>query len=392
MAFGPVKLSKIYLKRQAAWGTAETSFAAADLLEVEGEFIPAATAERLQPDVNKQTFAESPIYAGSKAGAEVSFTFTPHGFATFSAAGNPTARNEHQLWEDALGSAQSGGGIALTGGSATSLTSAAAAAVHSGQGVLAPLAAGHRFFFVKSVNVGVSLTTFDAAAAAVEGDAYGTVTAGLAITNLASLPFTMQFEGVAANTGFRLSDGRVSSIALTCNAKAQPTVTVSMTFLDQLAVDGLTAAKQAFPSSHLPPIKGVQSYRDGAEFCFAGFDFTVSQELTEVGCSSATEGVSRLVTANRTVDLVVRELEDDAFENAWRAPGATTAEICLQASVVPGRALAVFMPLPVVNEQEQLSSVDGIWGRETQFRARVYSGDDATASLVDNTEARIAFG
>ena len=392
MSFGPVKLSKIYLKRQVAWGTALTSFAGADLLEVTGEFIPPATTERLQPEVNKQSFAETPIYAGSKAGAEVSFTFVPHGFATFSAGGNPTARNEHQLWEDALGVAQVGGGITLSGGSATTLTSAGALAVHSGQMILAPLASGHRFFAVDNTDVGTDLDTFDAAAAAVAGDTYGTVTAGFSTGSLVGLPFTMQFQAAAGNAGFRLWDGRVSSIALTANAKAQPEVTVTMRFLNSAPVDALTATKEAFPALALPPIKGVASYSDGDEFCFAGFDLTVTQELTEVGCSSADQGVSRLVTSDRMMDITIRQLVEDAFTTSWREPGTTTPEICLQVSTVPGRAMAVFLPLPVVNEQEQLTDTDGIWGRETQLRVRPYSGDEDTASTVANTDARVAFG
>lgn len=392
MTFGPIKLSKIHLKRQAAWGTAETSFAAADLMEVTGEFIPPATRERLQPEVNKQSFAETAIYAGSKAAAEVSFTFVPHGFATFAAGTNPTARNEHQLWEDALGVMQLGGGITLTGGSAVKLTSAGALAVHSGQLILAPTAAGHQFFAVNDTDAGIDLDSFDASVAAVAGATYGSATVGLSNAGLVPLPFTMQFAGVAGNTGFRLWDGRVSSIALSANAKAQPEVTVTLRFLNWAPVDALTATKEAFPALHLPPIKGVPSYRAGGNaFCYAGFDLSITQELAEVGCSSAAEGVSRLVTADRVVDVTVRELVDNAFTQAWRAPGTAASELCLQVSTTPGRAMAVFIPASVVNEQEQLQSVDGIWGRETNYRASLYTGDEATASTVANTEARVAF-
>jgi len=391
MAMGPVKLSKLHLKRQAAWGTKLTTFADADLMEVDGEFIPPANTERLQPDVIKGDFAEARIYAGSQATFDVSFNFTLHRFAA-TPSGNPTARNEHQLFEDVLGVMQSAGFITIgTGSTDTNLVSAGAADALIGQGILIPITGGHRFVFPTAAVPGTDMTTNDSQAAGIAGQAYGTLTAALANV-FDILPFTAQFAGVAANTGWRCWDGRVASITVTANAKAQPTVAATLRFTKWEQVDALTASAYAFPVPHFPAVKNVTSYDADAEFCPASIVLSLMQELAEVPCFSDVEGVSRLITSNRTAELTVRQVIDDAYTDNWREPGDTLGNLVVQLGTTPGAAMCVYMPSAVVNAQEQLQNINGLWGVETVFRAYAYIGDTVTsASAVENTPVRVCF-
>jgi hypothetical protein len=392
MAMGPVKLSKLHLKRQAAWGTKLTSFIQGDLMEVDGEFIPPANTERLQPDVIKGDFAEARIYAGSQATFDVSFNFTLHRFGAGTPSGNPTARNEHQLFQDVLGAMQSAGYITVGVGSTdTNLVSAGAAAALIGQGILAPITGGYRFVFPDDADPGVEMGTNDIHAAPIAGQAFGTLTAAMANV-FDILPFTAQFAGVAANTGWRCWDGRVASLTVTANAKAQPTIAATLRFTKWEKVDALTAEMYTFPVAHFPAVKNVSSYDANGEFCPASVVLSLTQELAEVPCFGDSEGVSRLITSNRTAELTVRQVIDDAYTDNWRKPGDTLDNLVVQLGTLPGAAMCIRMPAAVVNAQEQLQNINNLWGVETVFRAYANVSDtDTGASAVENTPVQVCF-
>lgn len=393
MSYGSVKLSKIHLKQQSAWGTKLTSFVDADLMEVTGEFVPPAMTERLQPDVNKADFTESPITAGAKAPFDVSFSFVMHGVSATTPSGNPSARNEHLLFKDVLGTGQAGGFSTVGVGSTDSnLVTTDAAATLIGQAILAPITGGRRFVWPKSADPGVDMATFDALAAAIAGQAYGSYVAALAPVG-EGLPFTMQFAGVHSNTGWRCWDGRVASLSAEFVSRQQIAVSVTMRFLNWEPVDGLAAAAFAFPVPTIPPIKGVISYDANAEFCPASATLSLTQELGQVDCFGAAEGIGQLVASNRTAELTVRTSVTDAYANNWREPGdVDEAYICVQLGTTPGAAMAVFIPSSVVNAQETLQVINNLWGSEVVYRAYPYSGDtDTASSVLDNTGFRVAF-
>lgn len=393
MAVGPVKLSRIYLKQQAAWGTKLTSFADADLLEVVGEFIPPANTEALQPDVNRPNYAEPPIYEGSQASFDVSFQFMLHRTSNSTPSGNPTARNEHQLFADVLGALEAGGYVTVGGGSTdTNLVTAGASYDLIGLGILVPISGGYRFVFPTDADPGTDMTVLDALAAAVAGQAHGSLTAS-AKTVFDSLPFTMQFAGAAANTGYRCWDGRVASLTINLAAKAQPTVDVTMRYLSWESVDALTAGNWAYPVSAMPAIKGVDSYDERGTFCFSSATITLSQDLNEVTCTGGDEGVSKLIGGNRRYEAVIRSIVDDAYANNWTLPGDTDAgHVCIQAGVTPGAAFAVLIPASMVARQETLQVINGLWGREIAYVGRVYDGDtDSGTTDATDSPFRVVF-
>jgi len=402
MARGPVKLSKIHLKRQASWGTPETSFADADLLEVVGEFIPPANVEALQPDVNKAGFEETPISAGSKAAFDVTFSFVPHALPTGFASGNPTPTIEHRLFEDALGLLQATGYIAAraAGVSTTKLyyTDGQGSADWTGQGLLVPRAGGHIWAWPRELDLTTDpdealLIVAVPTAPTESAIQYGSVTCALSADGLEQLPFTMQFAGQSANTGWRCWDGRVSSLSVEVNAKAQPTVSVTMRFLNWTQVDALTATPYSFPRSQFGPAIQADSYGALVANCPASWTLTVTQELAEVPCIGAQQGTSRLTTSNRMVEVALRQVITDAHAQAWQAPGTDPGPLVLAATTTPGRALSVLLPRPVVAAQEQLANIEGLWGSELTLRVYAYSGDaSAAGSAVENTAFRIAFG
>jgi hypothetical protein len=402
MSRGPVKLSKIHLKRQGAWGTPETTFAAVDLIEVTGEFIPPANREALQPDVNKADFAETEMQPGSKAAFDVTFSFVPHALPTGFEGGNPTATVEHQLFEDALGTLQATGFSSARefGVSTTKLFYNDGEALEgwTGQGLLVPkTGGGYVFAWPKQIDLSTNpdeavLITAVPVAPENQGIQYGSVTCALTLEGLEALPFTMQFASAAGNAGFRCWDGRVASISIEVTAKAQPTISVTMRFLDWTFLDALDASPYTFPRAQFGPAILADSYGPAAANCPAGWTLTLTQNLTETPRLGSAQGVSRLTTNNRTVEVVVRQVIADAYSEAWGPPGITAGTLCLGATTTPGRAMAVLLPLAVRHAQAQLANIEGLWGLETTYRVRTYAGDTpAAGSTVENTPFRIAF-
>lgn len=399
MAAGPTKLGRIYVKQQAAWGTKLTTFAAADSMDVQGQFVPGPAQEALGQPVIRPQFGASPKQGGSKAGATAQLTWVMTDFT------GTTDHVEHQLIEDALGTLQAVAGIGTIQSTSTDgrLDVTTANTAWIGQGFLVGLTGGGKqITWVKDVDLSTTPDEADIQTlAAVADDAVSvdpTITIALNNTNLANLPFTMQFQTPATNGGFRAWDGRVSALTITANAKGQITCAATLQFLAWEAVDLLTAGPFAFPRLQLGAnINAVNMNLDGdTTFCIGELAISITQTLVEAGCNGSAEGVSQLVTSDRVVTLTERLVASDLYAEAYGAPGTFGSRYWHMTSKTAGanKHAAVYL-------NGQLSQVStpvdlgGIWGIERVWEpvSAINLGDGtAGSSTTKGTNFRISFG
>ena len=405
MSYGPTKLGRIWCKQQAAWNTAETSFADTDAIDAQGMFMPSGAYEALGQPTQRPVFGASDKKAGSKAGATAQLTFVLTDCGDASAA-----TIEHKLIADALGTLQVQAAIGAITSASTSntLTVATANADWIGQGALVTTtAAGRRMTFVRDVDTAPTPDEVDVVELNATPDSAQpvarTVTVGFTTDGLAGLPFTMEFATAGANGGFRAWDGRVTACNITANAKAQVVVAVTLQFLDWEYVDALTAPAFAFPRTQLGPVLNSYSV-DGATdaaFCFAELAVNITQTLSEALCSSSEQGVAQLVTTDRQVVITERMLTSDIYAdlitNGTIEPGEELSRMWGLSSTGAGQGYHVACYGPAIQLQTTSKPVDlgGIWGLERVYEVRnvVASGDGtAGASTVKGTAFRIAFG
>jgi len=404
MSYGPTKLGRIWVKQQVAWGTKLTSFADADAIDSQGMFMPAGAAEPLGQPTQRPVFGASDKKAGSRAGATATLTFA------LTDAGNASAATiEHKLIADALGTIQALSAIgAITAATDDSLSVATGTADQIGQGAVVgfdPAGAARAITFVKDYTDStpdVYSTVVTPGETPDTGFSVGrTITLALTTGGLASLPFTMQFSTPNANGGFRAWDGRVTSCTITANAKQQVTVALNLQFLDWEYVTGLTAPAFSFPRTQLGPVIKAASIDPVAETasCYSELSIAITQGLAEALCSSSDQGVSQLVTTDRTVVITERSVTDDIYASvtANQNPGTAVAALWRLSSKGAGAGYQVAAYGPALQLQATSKPVDlgGIWGLERILEARnIIASTDGTggASTVKGTAFRIAFG
>ena len=400
MAMGPTKLGRIWCKQQAAWGTAITAFADADAMNVQGMFVPAFKDEALGVPVQSGRFGTSPLQAGSRAGATASLTWTMTHSADLS-----LPHIEHRLIADALGVMQVQAGIGTIANTSidSRLDVTTANADWIGQGALIGLTGGGKqIVWVKDVDLTTTPDEVDITAAIAVPDSavsvLRTITIAFDNANLAGLPFSMEFASSAANAGVRAWDGRVSQLTVTLSAKGQMTCAANLTFLNWAPINALTAPAFTFPRTQLGPNINAISV-DGstdAEFCYSELTVTVTQTLTEATCNGSAQGVSQLVTSDRTVAVVERMTATDIYTDAWQAPGTQVVRQwgATSRNVATGYNAAIYGALLDLSATSNPVDLGGIWGIERAYQVphRLNTGDGtAGASTVKQTNFRISF-
>lgn len=399
MALGPTKLGRIWIKQQVSWGTAITSFADADAMDVVGTFMPAGTQEALSQAVVRPTFGASPKQGGSKAGGTIQMSWVQTNFT------GTTATIEHKLIADALGTLQAIAGIGTIAGTsiATRLDVATGDDDWIGQGSLVGLTGGgSQIAWTKDVdNSPVPDEVTITALLAVPNSAVSvgpTVTIAFTDAGTSSLPFTVEFAG-KSNSGERLSDGRVSSLTGTFDSKGQVVWQATMTFLNNVGVDALTSPVFTFPRQQLGPnINALSVDLSGPSArCYAGLSLAVTQTLAESPCNSSAQGVSQLVTSDRTVTLTERLLSEDVYLDAYQAPGTVGSYAwgLTSKTAATGYHAAILGVGLQLASMSQPTDLGGIWGVERVWEVPATLNTDDTddgASTVKGTRLRISFG
>jgi hypothetical protein len=405
MALGPTKLGRIWVKQQSAWGTAETSFADTDAIDAQGMFMPAGEQEALGQPTQRPVFGASDKKAGSKAGATAQLTFVlTH---CLDSVGAVVTTIEHKLIADAFGTIQQLAAIGvLSGGTVNELQVATASANWIGQGAGVLLANGNRqISWVQTVDTAPTpdevILPFQLESSP-GNSASATVTVAFGTGGLANLPFTMQFATAGSvDGGFRAYDGRVTNCTITANSKTQVTVAITLQFLDWDYVSGLTAPAFSFPRTQLGPVintAGVYDSIADAYECFSEVSIVVTQTLAEALCAQSVQGVSQLVTTDRTAVITERKTTEDIY--ADMASQSTPGEAVKRAWYLSARGaqqgfhLAAYGPALQVQSTSKPIDLGGIWGFERVLEVRnVIAPDDGTTgtSTVKGTAFRVSF-
>ena len=405
MALGPTKLGRIWVKQQSAWGTAETSFADTDAIDAQGMFMPAGAQEALGQPTQRPVFGASDKKAGSKAGATAQLTFVLTNCEDGS--GGVLTTIEHKLIADAFGTVQQLAAIgSISGGTADQLLVASASVNWIGQGAGVLLDNGNRqISWVETVDTGpnpdeVNLP-FDMEDAP-GNSASASVTVAFSTGGLANLPFTMQFATAGSvNGGFRAYDGRVTNCTITANSKTQVTVAITLQFLDWDYVTGLTAPAFSFPRIQLGPVintAGVYDFIADDYECFSEVSIVVTQTLAEALCAQSAQGVSQLVTTDRTAVITERKTTEDIY--ADMALQSTPGEAVQRAWYLSSRGaqqgyhVAAYGPALQVQSTSKPVDLGGIWGFERVLEVRniIASGDGTGGtSTVKGTAFRVSF-
>jgi hypothetical protein len=405
MALGPTKLGRIWVKQQSAWGTAETSFADTDAIDAQGMFMPAGAQEALGQPTQRPVFGASDKKAGSKAGATAQLTFVlTH---CLDSVGAVVTTIEHKLIADAFGTIQQLAAIGvLSGGNVNELQVATASENWIGQGAGVLLANGNRqISWVQTVDTVANpdevILPFPLESSP-GNSASATVTVAFGTGGLANLPFTMQFATAGSvDGGFRAYDGRVTNCTITANSKTQVTVAITLQFLDWDYVTGLTAPAFSFPRTQLGPVintAGVyDSIADDYE-CFSEVSIVVTQTLAEALCAQSAQGVSQLVTTDRTAVITERKTTEDIY--ADMASQSTPGEAVKRAWYLSARGaqqgfhVAAYGPALQVQSTSKPVDLGGIWGFERVLEVRnVIAPGDGTGgtSTVKGTAFRVSF-
>jgi hypothetical protein len=312
---------------------------------------------------------------------------------------------EHQLIADAFGVMQVQAAIGTIQNTSTTdrLDVTTANADWIGQGALIGLTGGGRqIVWVKDVDLTTTPDEADITYAIAVPDsavsAARTITIAFDNANLAGLPFSMEFASSAANAGVRAWDGRVSQLTITLSAKGQMTCAANMTFLDWAPIDALTAPAFTFPRTQLGPNINAISVDGGtdAEFCYSELTVTVTQTLTEAPCNGSTQGVSQLVTSDRSVAVVERMTATDIYTDAWQAPGTQVIRAwgATSRGAAPGFQAAIYGAALDLSATSNPVDLGGIWGIERAYQVphRLNTVDGtAGASTVKQTNFRISF-
>lgn len=406
MSYGPTKLGRIWVKQQSAWGTKLTSFADTDAIDAQGMFMPAGAYEALGQPTQRPVFGASDKKPGSKAGATAQLTFVLTDCGDASAA-----TIEHKLIADALGALQASAAIgSITASTDSTLSVTTGTADQIGQGCVVGFDTSgttRAITFVQDFTDGTP-DVYDVAflpegAPNTSFPVGRTVTVGFNTSGLANLPFTMEFATPGVNGGFRAWDGRVTACNITANAKAQVLVAITLQFLDWEYVDALTAPAFSFPRTQLGPVLRASSIDldNEAADCYAELSIAITQTLVEALCSSSEQGVSQLVTSDRTVVITERSITSDiyaALDNTTALlPGSPVARLWRMSSIgaVGGYQVACYGPAIQYQSSSKPVDLGGIWGIERVYEVRnVVAPDDGTAgsSTVKGTAFRIAFG
>jgi len=404
MALGPTKLGRIWVKQQSAWGTAETSFADTDAIDAQGMFMPSGAQEALGQPTQRPVFGASDKKPGSKAGATAQLTFVLTDCGDGSGGVETTI--EHKLIADAFGTVQQLAAIgSISGGGTDQLLVGTASANWIGQGAGVLLGNGNRqIAWVQTVDTAPTPDEVNLAFPmewTPGASASATVTVAFGTGGLANLPFTMEFATAGSNGGFRAYDGRVTNCTITGNSKTQVTVAITLQFLDWDYVDALSAPAFSFPRTQLGPVintAGIyDSIADDYE-CFSEVSIVVTQTLAEALCAQSAQGVSQLVTTDRTAVITERKTTEDIY--ADMASQSTPGDAVKRAWYLSSRGaqqgfhVAAYGPALQVQSTSKPVDLGGIWGFERVLEVRnVIAPGDGTGgtSTVKGTAFRVSF-
>jgi len=407
MAFSESRIGRIYVKEQSAWGTPQSSFAAANSVECEVTY-PELAQEALVTDTVRGSFNAAPVKAGAKVGTTITLTMPLHGWSATTPVGNPTEHVDALLLKHALGGANSAG-YEVNDASQDSATvikynDGWALANWIGNAQLYAISGGNECGWVTSVDLTgdpdtVTLLNALSVTPTSEAQVYGSNGCYLT-TGSPTYPLTVQWHGSASNVGLRLSDGAVTSATISVSPRTTPQLSVTLNFLDWDEITSGDPISGGSPGSYahslpqMPALTGSNSSRLilGADLTVdaASFEISIDSELAIVGSHSGNEGAAQYVATNRTVTADLTIPSSGAL--GVRAPGVDPGSIQLDLAGTPGNALSILIPEPILLEVSSIGDSEGLIAETLSLGCNVDTADATTgAGGAVNSPFRVAF-
>ncbi len=398
MAIALTTKGRLAVKEQSSsWGTAETSFAATDYLEIIGPFVPPLPRETLGADVYRPANTADGKVKGVTGGT-FSFSCYLHGVDASTPSGNPTIHPDATLLKNLLGGGGSDGySTTVTGGTAAIPTDSGIPAAHVGYAALYPLSSGYSVGWNAQVTTNTSSDLLvDLSAAPAAGTAFGSYTVWLATTE--PTPLTFQWLGTDSTSAIRYYDAVPTKITITAMSKQLLKADVEVQFL-AWSNDGTggAPADYAYTYPKLPAYMGANGARalfaGGSSICPSAFTLEMTQTLEPAHCAASTNGVASLKYVDRQVRLSVTRNPSDYSATPWvDEVDDTFAALQIDTSTTPGRAFSVALPLPQLAETPTPTANGSLLGVTNVFEPLVYSADTAdSVAAPGDTPFRIAF-
>lgn len=406
MSYRPNKLGRVAIKVQGSgWGTAETSFAAANYFEAEVS-VPKMVRESLRMDPLRSGFEEAEVVGGSRAGVEVTVKFPLHGYSTATPSADATEHPDALLIRLALGAAVQTGYTATniaSGSTTSSVKFTAGSANWNGSGMLIPTSGTPGYELIAMANLDTAPTP-DAGAPMItmqrtpasSGTHYGSNT--IYLTNDTPAPLTMDWIGVDAGHHVRYSDGLVKSLKITGTAKKSPMVEATIRFTGTPAFPGAGGSLAAYVYNF--PVVPVSIGANGGAVYFNGawitgsaeVVFQVDVDLQDVEGWGSTEGVVQQLVNDRKVSSTLLIPSTSTFTTDILAPGLAVSKfMAIYACGTPGRAAGFVLPAPTLIETADFRDRSGLLAITYSMAPQVYSGDTSAGAGAGNKSARFFF-
>lgn len=405
MAYRPNKLGRIAIKVQGSgWGTAETSFAAANYLEAEVG-IPVMAREALRMDPLRSGFEEAEVLAGGRGPIEIPVRFPLHGWSTATPTTDATEHPDALLIRLALGLAAQTGYTAAniaSGGTTSSVKFTTGNTNWEGQGMLIPVSGtpGYELIAMSDIDTtptpdaGVPLVTMQRTPAS-SGAHYGSNTIYLA--NDTPGPITMDWIGVDAGANIRYSDGLVKSLRVVGTNRKNPMVEATLRFTGTPTFPGaggsLAAYTYGFPL--IPPAiqaNGSAMWFNGAWTGIAEATFGVECTLADVEGWNSPEGIAQQVVTDRKVSASIIVPSTGTFTAELLAPGTSITKLMvIYACAAAGRSAGFVLPAPVLTDTAKFGDRGGLLAMQYDMAPQVFGSDGGVGTGAGNKAARFIF-
>ena len=397
----PTNIGRVYVKTQAGgWGTAESSFAATDLISAKAN-LPKPVMEALVSESFRggwHAFVREP---GSRQGATTNIEHIPQGPSLTTPAADPSDYPEAILLASVMGSQAA---IGYTSGALSALgqtsslikfTDGTLATTWAGMAMIVPLVGGGREIVwgktISTVATPDEFTPWFTMGAAVDPagtpKTYGGRVCWDSLTQ--PTPFTVQTllgqsDGAAA---IRLRDAVCNSAKFTLEANKQPQVNYGIV-AGYWSPDGTwTVAPYTVQYPELPPLFGSNGARvkyAGAATIFPKVEIEFTANMQAVSGIGQTDGFAKFICTERDCTITITELLT-AYGTGQNLPGTEVATgMQIDFSTAPGRALSMFFPTYQVAAVWEDEDTSGFAVRKTMYHTRPTALETAGANAANS--------
>lgn len=394
---------RLALVTQAAWGTAESTFSASDILECNAPFVPPLKREALRADTYRPGIGHAPItLPGAKIPTDIPIAGELHGPWTSDPSADPSSFPDLLLLSRALGGLAAGAGYttALAAGSSTAAakyTDAAGSATWNGYAQNMPISGGRAIGWLAAVDTSTDPDTGTYAAAITAAHSASGTMYGSAVAYLDELAndldaLTMQWLGTEAEDQIRYFDVGVRNYTLTLETKKAPMFAATLAAMDWTQVgSGGSPSDYAYSYPKIPVwtgANGARSYLAGTARCYQRVVITINNTLDEAPCQSSTQGASQWYVADREITIeCIRLVTNTGLITA--EAGDTPGLLQLDLATTPGRSCSILANVQV-RERAEPVAIGNLVGERVLYDVVPYTGDTGSGGPIDRA-LKIAF-